>query len=115
MYEMLAGKSPFMNHNRGQMEHDIQQAEPVFDANFSEDAKDLITKLIKKEVRNEAEAARGATGSGRARVPRDQDASLLHPWEMELDGCGVENPDAAAGAGRAGGLIDFIRKKKASI
>ena len=47
---MISGKSPFMNHSRQQMEEDIQHAELSFDGNFSSDAKDLITKLLRKEV-----------------------------------------------------------------
>ena len=46
MYEMLSGRSPFMNKDRPSMEYAIQNSAPEFDENFSEDAKDIIIKLL---------------------------------------------------------------------
>ena len=40
-----------MNHSRQEMEENIQHGGISFDSTFSDDAKDLITKLLKKEVR----------------------------------------------------------------
>ena len=49
MYEMLSGRSPFMNKDRSSMEYAIQNSSPEFDdACFSDDAKDLISKLLQK-------------------------------------------------------------------
>lgn len=47
---MLSGRSPFMNKDRPSMEYAIQNSAPEFDENFSEDAKDIIIKLLQKTV-----------------------------------------------------------------
>ena len=50
LYEMLSGKSPFFHIERKVMEDSILKNIPVFDSNFSDSARDLIIKLLKKNV-----------------------------------------------------------------
>lgn len=40
-----------MNHSRQEMEENIQHADLSFDSAIKADARDLITKLLKKDVR----------------------------------------------------------------
>ena len=47
---MLAGKSPFLHSERKVIEDNILKNLPVFDGVFSDSARDLITKLLKKNV-----------------------------------------------------------------
>ena len=50
LYEMLSGKSPFIHSERKVMEGSILNDIPVFDSNFSDSARDLIIKLLRKNV-----------------------------------------------------------------
>ena len=47
---MLSGKSPFIHSERKVMEDSILKDIPVFDSNFSDSARDLIIKLLRKNV-----------------------------------------------------------------
>ena len=47
-YEMLRGRSPFINNNRELMEQAIQAADPEFEDSFSPQARDFISKLLRK-------------------------------------------------------------------
>ena len=50
LYEMLSGKSPFIHSERKIMEDSILKDNPAFDSNFSDSARDLIIKLLRKNV-----------------------------------------------------------------
>lgn len=53
LYELIAGKTPFIDANFSKMYHRILHSPPSFPDYFSYDAKDLITKLLDKNMQNE--------------------------------------------------------------
>ncbi len=71
---MLYGKSPFLHENSNIMYGKIMEEEPVFpkDMKYSDDAIDLIKKLLKK------------TGSDRIGYDDEQEI-FTHPWFNDID------------------------------
>lgn len=71
---MLYGKSPFLHENSNLMYGKIMEDEPVFskDLKYSDDAIDLIRKLLKK------------TGSDRIGYDDEQEI-FTHPWFNDID------------------------------
>eukprot|EP00350_Pseudokeronopsis_sp_OXSARD2_P000720 CAMPEP_0170544820 /NCGR_PEP_ID=MMETSP0211-20121228/3440_1 /TAXON_ID=311385 /ORGANISM="Pseudokeronopsis sp., Strain OXSARD2" /LENGTH=179 /DNA_ID=CAMNT_0010848565 /DNA_START=922 /DNA_END=1461 /DNA_ORIENTATION=- len=49
LYEMLSGQPPFYFPNKTELFHAIQYSQPKFQQCFSEHARDLIKKLLKKD------------------------------------------------------------------
>lgn len=53
LYELIAGKTPFYEPNSSKMYHKILHSPVEFPDHFSYDAKDLISKLLDKNMKNE--------------------------------------------------------------
>ena len=69
IYEMLIGIPPFYTKNRQKLYHNIQNGELELPDFLSDEAKDLLTKLLTKNPKERL-------GSG----PNDSQDVKLHPW-----------------------------------
>ena len=75
IYEMLVGLPPFYSKDRDRLYQNIKYSDPKLDYPFlSEDAKDLCSKLLKKDPNERL-------GSG----PNDAEEIKSHPWFNAID------------------------------
>ncbi|KAL3668953.1 hypothetical protein V7S43_006241 [Phytophthora oleae] len=74
LYEMMTGQTPFFDRNRKRMFHNILHRDVVFTQAFSEDAKDLLTGLLRRDPAKRL-------GSGPSGVQEIMD----HPFFASID------------------------------
>lgn len=74
LYEMMTGQTPFFDRNRKRMFHNILHRDVVFTSAFSEEAKDLLTGLLRRDPAKRL-------GSGPAGVQELMD----HPFFASID------------------------------
>ncbi|TDH67131.1 hypothetical protein CCR75_002312 [Bremia lactucae] len=74
LYEMMTGQTPFFDRNRKRMFHNILHRDVVFTQAFSEDAKELLTGLLRRDPAKRL-------GSGPSGVQEIMD----HPFFASID------------------------------
>ncbi|ETV86664.1 AGC/AKT protein kinase [Aphanomyces astaci] len=74
LFEMMTGQTPFFDKNRKKMFHNILHRDVIFTPAFSEDAKDLLTKLLLKDPAKRL-------GSG----PSGAQEIMDHPFFASID------------------------------
>lgn len=74
LYEMMTGQTPFFDRNRKRMFHNILHRDVVFTSAFSEEAKDLLTSLLRRDPAKRL-------GSG----PSGAQEIMDHPFFASID------------------------------
>ncbi|GLD95185.1 hypothetical protein PINS_up003827 [Pythium insidiosum] len=74
LYEMMTGQTPFFDRNRKRMFHNILHRDVVFTSAFSEEAKDLLTGLLRRDPAKRL-------GSG----PSGAQEIMDHPFFASID------------------------------
>ncbi|KAF1334071.1 Agc/akt protein kinase, partial [Globisporangium splendens] len=74
LYEMMTGQTPFFDRNRKRMFHNILHRDVVFTQAFSEDAKDLLSALLRRDPAKRL-------GSG----PSGAQEIMDHPFFASID------------------------------
>lgn len=80
IYEMLFGQSPFYNSNQSEMFNKISEVQYIMPDEFSNEAKDIIEKLL--EIQPKHRLGHGKTGT---------DDVKSHPFFQDIDWDDLEN------------------------